>query len=45
VEVEEIWTDFDAPAVLETNGHADMIDAALAIKTRRLAQLSPLNGG
>lgn len=45
VEVEEIWTDFDAPAVLETNGHADMIDAAFAIKNRRLAQLSPLNGG
>lgn len=45
VEVEEIWTDFDAPAVLETNGHAEMIDAAFAIKTRRLAQLSPMNGG
>lgn len=45
VEVEEIWTDFDAPAVLETNDHADMIEAAFAIKTRRLAQLSPMNGG
>ncbi|QIG67296.1 single-strand DNA binding RecT-like protein [Rhizobium phage RHph_TM3_3_3] len=44
-DVEEIWTDFDAPAVLETEGHADMIDAAFAIKTRRLAQLSSLNGG
>lgn len=44
-DVEEIWTDFDAPAVLETEGHADMIDAAFAIKTRRLAQLSPMNGG
>lgn len=45
VEVEEIWTDFDAPAVLESNGHADMIEAAVSIKQRRLAQLSPLNGG
>ncbi len=44
-DVEEIWNDFDAPAVLETEGHADVIDAAFAIKTRRLAQLSPLNGG
>jgi hypothetical protein len=43
--VEEIWNDFDAPAVLETEGHADMIDAAYAIKGRRLAQLSPMNGG
>lgn len=45
VEVEEVWTDFDAPAVLETEGHADMIDTAFSIKTRRLALLSPLNGG
>ncbi|SFG87561.1 hypothetical protein [Ensifer sp. OV372] len=45
VEVEEIWNDFDAPAVLETNGHADMIDTAFAIRDRRLAQLAPLNGG
>lgn len=44
-DVEEIWNDFDAPAVLETEGHADMIEAAFAIKTRRLAQLSPMNGG
>lgn len=44
-DVEEIWNDFDAPATLESEGHADMIDAALAIKTRRLAVLSPLNGG
>ncbi|MGV4796173.1 hypothetical protein [Rhizobium sp. F40D2] len=44
-DVEEIWNDFDAPAVLETEGHVDMIDAAFAIKTRRLAQLSSLNGG
>jgi hypothetical protein len=43
--VEEIWNDFDAPAVLETEGHADMIEAAYAIKSRRLAKLSPLNGG
>ncbi|TBE49166.1 hypothetical protein ELH06_08320 [Rhizobium ruizarguesonis] len=44
-DVEEIWNDFDAPAVLETEGHEDMIEAAFAIKTRRLAQLSTLNGG
>jgi phage recombination protein Bet len=44
-EVEQIWSDFDAPAVLETEGHADMIDAAFSIKTRRLAQLNPMNGG
>lgn len=44
-DVEEIWTDFDALAVLETEGRADMIDTAWAIKTRRLAMLSPLNGG
>lgn len=44
-QVEEIWTDFDAPAVLETNGHADMIDTVFAIRDRRLAQLAPLNGG
>jgi hypothetical protein len=43
--VEEIWNDFDAPAVLETEGHSDMIDAAYAIKSRRLAQLHPMNGG
>lgn len=44
-DVEEIWNDFDAPAVLETHGHADMIDTAFAIRDRRLAQLAPLNGG
>ncbi len=44
-EVEEIWNDFDAPAVLETNGHAHMIDTAFAIRDRRLAQLASLNGG
>lgn len=43
-DVEEIWNDFDAPAVLESEGHADMIDTAFQIKTRRLATLSPLNG-
>lgn len=44
-DVEEIWNDFDAPATLETEGYADMIDTARAIRTRRLAVLSPLNGG
>lgn len=43
--VEEIWNDFDAPATLESEGHADMIDAAFSIRTRRLAQLHPMNGG
>lgn len=43
--VEEIWTDFDAPAVLETEGHADMIDAAFAVRDRELARLNGLNGG
>ncbi|WP_018900381.1 recombinase RecT [Rhizobium sp. 2MFCol3.1] len=43
--VEEIWNDFDAPATLESEGHADMIDAARAIRTRRLAMLSSLNAG
>lgn len=45
VEVEEVWNDFDAPAVLETNGHADMIDTAFAIRDRRLAQLSTVAAG
>lgn len=44
-EVEEIWTDYDAPAVLETEGHADMTDTAHAIKMRALTKLSPLNAG
>jgi hypothetical protein len=44
-DVEEIWNDFDAQAVLETEGHDDMIEAAFAIKTRRLAQISSLNAG
>ncbi|TBZ81382.1 hypothetical protein [Rhizobium leguminosarum] len=44
-DVEEIWNDFDAPAVLETEGHDDMIEAAFAIKTRCLAQISSLNAG
>lgn len=41
----EIWNDFDAPATLESAGHADMIDTAYAIRDRRLAQLEPINGG
>lgn len=44
-DVEELWTEFDAPAVLESEGHADMIETAWTIKERRLAQLNPLNGG
>ena len=44
-EVEQIWSDFDAPATLETEGHADMIDAAYSIRDRALAKLSPVNGG
>lgn len=44
-DVAEIWNDFDAPANLESAGHADMIDAAFAIRDRRLAQLEPMNGG
>lgn len=44
-EVAEIWNDFDAPANLESAGHADMIETAFAIRDRRLAQLEPLNGG
>lgn len=44
-DVEEIWTDFDAPAVLETEGHADMIDAAYAIRDRRLSALSAISAG
>lgn len=44
-DVEEIWTDFDAPAVLETEGHADMIDAAYAIRDRRLSALSTVSAG
>ncbi|MBD9635430.1 phage recombination protein Bet [Ensifer sp. ENS07] len=44
-QVEEIWNDFDAPAVLETNGHADMIDTAFAIRDRRLSQLSTVAAG
>lgn len=43
--LEEIWTDYDAPATLESEGHADMIDAAHAIKMRMLAKLSPLSAG
>lgn len=41
----EIWNDYDAPAVLESNGHADMIDTAYAIRDRAYAKLETLNGG
>ena len=41
----EIWNDYDAPAVLESNGHADMIDTAYAIRDRAYAKLEPYNGG
>ena len=44
-DVEELWTEFDAPAVLETEGHADMIDAAYAIRDRRLSALSTVSAG
>ena len=40
-EVAEIFNDFDAPATLETAGHADMIDTAYAVRDRRLSQLEP----
>lgn len=40
-EVAEIFNDFDAPATLESAGHADMIDAAYAVRDRRLSQLEP----
>lgn len=41
-EVAEIWNDFDAPANLESAGHADMIETAFAIRDRRLSQLEPM---
>lgn len=41
----EIWNDYDAPAILESNGHSDMIDAAYAIRDRAYAKLEPYNGG
>jgi len=41
----EIWNDYDAPAILESHGHADMIDAAYAIRDRAYAKLEPYNGG
>lgn len=40
----EIWNDYDAPATLESNGHADMIDTAYAIRDRAYAKLEPLGG-
>lgn len=44
-DVAELWNDFDAPAVLETEGHADMIDTAYAIRDRRLSALSTISAG
>lgn len=41
----EIWNDYDAPAILESNGHADMIDTAYAMRDRAYAKLEPYNGG
>lgn len=41
----EIWNDYDAPAILESNGHADMIDTAYAIRDRAYAKLEPYSGG
>lgn len=41
----EIWNDYDAPAVLESNGHADMIDTAYAMRDRAYAKFEPYNGG
>ncbi|MBB5040843.1 recombinase RecT [Shinella fusca] len=41
----EIWNDYDAPATLESNGHADMIDTAYAMRDRAYAKLEPYNGG
>lgn len=41
----EIWNDYDAPAILESNGHADMIETAYAIRDRAYAKLETLNGG
>lgn len=41
----EIWNGYDAPAILESNGHADMIDTAYAMRDRAYAKLEPYNGG
>lgn len=41
----EIWNDYDAPAILESNGHADMIDTAYAMRDRAYAKFEPYNGG
>lgn len=43
--VQEIWNEFDPEAVLSTEGHEDMIEVAHLVKTKRLAELSPMNGG
>lgn len=40
----EIWNAYDAPAILESNGHADMIDTAYAIRDRAYLKLEPLGG-
>lgn len=44
-EVATIWNDYDAAATLETAGHADMIDAAYALRDRFLAKFSEVAGG
>lgn len=41
----EIWNDYDAPAILESNGHSDMIDTAYAMRDRAYGKLEPYNGG
>lgn len=44
-EVATIWNDYDAPATLETAGHADMIDAAYSIRDRALVKFAEVAGG
>jgi len=44
-DVETIWNDYDVPATLETEGHADMIETAYSIRDRALAALSPVGAG
>lgn len=43
--VEELWNEFDPEATLSSEGHEDMIPVAFKVKKKRLAQLSPMNGG
>lgn len=38
-DVEEVWSDSDVEATLESEGHGDMIEAARSIKDRRLQAL------